>query len=192
LIEQRREGRRHMIQSHDSTNLQVAGQRVWRPADYAKFEENWVRAISAGDIAAIRKAVEDTSLPWHEQLADVVATIDTMLGRQAKASLPPPDGLRTPVEAARKLRCSIKTLNGHVASGALRYVVIGHGTKRPRRMFADTDLDDFIANQTRKDVPCPSISTETVARRISTSTSKCEVIGFTARRNARRAAKPKK
>jgi len=179
-----------MIQSLDSMNSQ--GQRVWQLADYVQFGENWDRAISAGDIAAIRKVVEDTSLPWHEQLADVVATIDTMLGRQAKASLPPPDGLRTPAEAARKLRCSIKTLNGHVASGALQYVVIGHGTKRPRRMFADTDLDDFIANQTRKDVPCPSISTETVARRISTSTSKCEVIGFTARRNARRAAKPKK
>ena len=104
----------------------------------------------------------------------------------------PPDGLRTPAEAARKLGCSIKTLNAHVAAGDLRYVSIGKGTKRPRRMFADPDINEFITNQTRKDVPCPSISTETVARRISTSTSKCEVIGFTARRNARRAAKPKK
>jgi len=85
-----------MIRSHDIANSQVAGQRVWQLADYARFEADWVRAISAGDIAAIRKAVEDTSLPWHEQLADVRATIDTMLGRQAKASLPPPDGLRPP------------------------------------------------------------------------------------------------
>jgi len=112
--------------------------------------------------------------------------------RERGATSPPPDGLLTPVEAARKLRCSVKTLFGHMASGALRYVVIGHGTKRPRRMFADADLDQFIANQTRKDVPCPSTRTETVARRISTTTSKCEVIGFTARRNARRAAKPKR
>jgi hypothetical protein len=103
-----------------------------------------------------------------------------------------PAGLRTPREAARKLRCSIKTLNGHIASGALRYVNVGHGRKRVRRMFADVDLDEFIANQSRKDVPCPSTRTETAARRISTTTSKCEVIGFTARRNARRAAKPKK
>src|SRR5215471_5768847 len=181
-----------MIRSHDIANSQVAGQRVWQLADYARFEADWVRAISAGDIAAIRKVVEDTSLPWHEQLADVVATIDTMLGRQAKASLPPPDGLRTPAEAARKLRCSIKTLNAHVAAGDLRYVSIGKGRKRVRRMFTDADLDDFIANQTRKDVPCPSTRTETAARRISTSTSKCEVIGFTARRNARRGVKPKK
>src|SRR6516165_10209248 len=69
---------------------------------------------------------------------------------------------------------------------------VKHGTKRLRRMFADADLDEFITNQTRKDVPCPSTRTETVARRISTTTSKCEVIGFTARRNARRAAKPKR
>ena len=104
-----------------------------------------------------------------------------------------PDGiLVTPREAARRLRCSIKTLNGHVASGALKYVAIGHGKRRIRRMFADSDLNDFIANKTRKDVPCPSTRIETAARRISTSTSKCEVIGFTARRNARRGAKPKK
>jgi hypothetical protein len=104
----------------------------------------------------------------------------------------PPDGLRTKAEAAAKLGCSIKTLDGYVSTGALRYVALGHGKKRQRKMFTDPDLNEFIASQTRKDVPCPSIRTETAARRISTTTSKCEVIGFTARRNARRAAKPKK
>jgi hypothetical protein len=104
----------------------------------------------------------------------------------------PPDGLRTKAEAAAKLGCSTKTLDGYLSTGALRYVALGHGKKRQRKMFAEADLDEFIANQTRKDVPCPSTKTGTVARRISTSTSKCEVIGFTARRNARRAAKPKK
>jgi hypothetical protein len=108
------------------------------------------------------------------------------------ATLPPPDGLRTPVEAARRLRFSRKTLDGHVASGALRYVAIGHGKKRTRRMFTDADLDEFITNQTRKDSPCPSTRTGTVARRSGTSTSKCEVIGFTALQKRRRAAKPKK
>jgi len=116
-----------------------------------------------------------------------IASVNSML------PLPgPPNSLLTPADAARRLGCSVKTLAGHVASGALRYVIIGHGRKRPRRMFTDADLDDFIANQTRKDSPCPSTRTETAARRISTSTSKCEVIGFTARRNARRGAKPKK
>jgi excisionase family DNA binding protein len=107
--------------------------------------------------------------------------------RQRRVPPTPPDGLRTPDEAARKLGCSVKTLNAHVAAGALRYVDIGHGKKRRRIRFTDADI-----NQTRKDLPCPSTRTETVGRRISTSTSKCEVIGFTARRNARRAAKPKK
>src|SRR5262252_4531956 len=105
---------------------------------------------------------------------------------------PPPDGLLTPAEAARKLRCSVKTLRAHVAAGDLRYVTIGQGKKRPRIRFTDADLDEFIANRTRKDAPCPSTRTRTVDRLISTTTSKCEVIGFTARRNARRAAKPKK
>jgi hypothetical protein len=104
----------------------------------------------------------------------------------------PPHGPYTPAEAARKLRFSLKTLAGHVRSGALRYVQIGHGRKRRRMMFTDADIDEFIANQTRKDVPCPSTRTETVVRRISTSTSKCEVIGFTARRNAQRGVKPKR
>ena len=112
--------------------------------------------------------------------------------RERKPRVRPPDGLLTKDDAAAKLGCSVKTLDGHVESGALRYVAIGHGRKRPRRMFTDADLDNFIANQTRKDVPCPSTRTGTVDRRISTSTSKCEVVGFTARRNARRAAKPKK
>ena len=105
---------------------------------------------------------------------------------------PPPDGLRTPREAARKLHCSVKTLNGHVASGALRYVIIGHGMKRPRRMFADADINDFIAAQTRKVTPCPSTRTGTAVRRSSISTSKSTVIGFMEARSKRRDAKPKR
>src|SRR5215471_11222365 len=105
---------------------------------------------------------------------------------------PSPDGLKTAAQAAAKLNCSIKTLFGHVASGALRYVDVGHGRKRRHIRFADADLDNFIANQTRKDSPCPSTRTGTVARRISTMTSKCEVIGFTALRSRRPGAKPKK
>src|SRR5262245_10076002 len=72
----------------------------------------------------------------------------------------PPDGLKTAAQAAAKLGCSVKTLGGHIASGALKYVAIGHGTKRPRKMFADPDLNEFIANQTRKDsLACPSTRT---------------------------------
>jgi hypothetical protein len=110
--------------------------------------------------------------------------------RQRKPRVAPPDGLRTEREGAARLGCSIKTFKGHVKSGALKYVTIGHGTKRQRRMFTDVDLDEFIANQTRKDVPaCPS--TESPARRTGTTTSGAEVIGFSARRSARLTAKRK-
>ena len=105
---------------------------------------------------------------------------------------PPPDGLKTTAQAAAKLGCSIKTLNAHVAAGDLRYVTIGKGTKRPRKMFTDADLNEFITNQTRKDVPCPSTRTETAARRTSISISKSKVIGFMEARNRRRDAKPKR
>jgi hypothetical protein len=111
--------------------------------------------------------------------------------RQRHAGIRPPDGLHTASEAAAKLRCSIKTLNGHIDSGALGYVIIGHGTKRPRRMFTDAALDAFIANQTRKDVPsCPS--TRTRVRHSGNSTSGGEVIAFTAQPKPRPDAKPKK
>src|SRR5262245_20811025 len=50
-----------------------------------------------------------------------------------------PDGLRTLGEAAAKLGCSVKTVRGHIASGALRYVPTGLGSKRKRRMVTDAD-----------------------------------------------------
>jgi hypothetical protein len=104
---------------------------------------------------------------------------------------PPDDGLRTKQEAADKLHCSVKTLNGHIASGALRYVVVGHGTKRTRRMLTDSDLDAFIEAQTRKDAPaCPF--TEIRARRTGSSISGAEVIAFSAAPRPRAGAKPKR
>ena len=94
---------------------------------------------------------------------------------------PPPDGLKTAAQAAAKLGCSIKTLNAHVSSGALKYVSIGHGKRRTRKMFADSDLNEFIATQTRQENPCPSTADH--ARRTGTSISGAEVIDF---RNPRR------
>src|SRR5262249_41607713 len=51
--------------------------------------------------------------------------------RRQKAKPPvaaPPDGLRTLAEAARRLRCSEKTLRAHLDAGDLRYISIGKGT----------------------------------------------------------------
>src|SRR5215831_14363000 len=97
--------------------------------------------------------------------------------------------LRTPVEVAARLRCSRKTLNEHVRLGTLRYVVVGCGSKRPRRMFTDADVKEFIERQTRRNMPCPSTSQK--ARRSTTTTSGGEVTAFTALRDERTAGKPK-
>jgi hypothetical protein len=152
-----------------------------------------VRAEHRGRVATPRATVARARTVTDARAAlrlDAAPVKPTRKPRTVRAR--PPDGLRTKAEAAAKLGCSIKTLNGHVARGDLRYVDVGLGKKRVRRMFTDADLNEFITAQTRKDVACPPTSPKTVARRTSISTSKCEVIGFTARRNARRAAKPKK
>jgi hypothetical protein len=102
-----------------------------------------------------------------------------------------PDGLKTLAEGAAKLGCSVKTVKGYIASGALRYIAMGHGSKRQRRMLADADLEDFIAARSRRDSPaCQSIKVH--ARRSGTSTSSSEVIAFSARRSARLGARPKR
>jgi hypothetical protein len=98
--------------------------------------------------------------------------------RRHKPRTAVPGGLLTAAQAAAKLACSIKTLNGHVATGALKYVIVGHGTKRPRKMFTGSDLDAFITNQTRKDSPCPSSAIR--ARHIGALTSSSKVIAFSA------------
>src|SRR5262245_21505280 len=95
---------------------------------------------------------------------------------QHKPRLPVPGGLLTTGQAAAKLGISTKTLSGHVASGALRYVIIGHGTRRPRKMFTDVDLSEFIQAQTRKDAPC--LSDATRAHRSGSIDSKSEVVAF--------------
>jgi hypothetical protein len=110
--------------------------------------------------------------------------------RRRQRAARPPDGLLTASEAAAKLRCSIKTLNGHVAARSIKYVIIGHGTKRPRKMFTDADLNQFIANQTREDSPCPSSVPR--ARVTGTSISGTKVIAFTAQPRPPIGAKPKK
>src|SRR5262245_10387422 len=96
--------------------------------------------------------------------------------RQRKPRQSPPGGLLTTAQAAAKLGCSVKTLNAHVANGDLKYVVIGRGSKRPRRYFTDADLNEFITVQTRKDSPCPSTAGRARLTGITTSTG--EVIDF--------------
>src|SRR5262245_51811893 len=135
--------------------------------------------------------VQDSKRQPHPSSPNGLSDLSSNSHRQRKPRHLPPDGLKTAAQAAAKLNCSIKTLRAHVAAGDLRYVIIGKGTKRPHRMYAATDLDGFIANQTRKDSPaCRSIASR--ARRSSTSNSASEVIAFSAQPRPRPGAKRKK
>jgi hypothetical protein len=143
------------------------------------IESHHSTGVPAGLLLRVAASHHDTSVP---------ATILPKRRYRPRAAVP--GGLLTRAQAAAKLNCSLRTLDGHVASGALRYVDIGHGKKRPRKMFTDADLDEFIANQTRKDVPtCQSAAIG--ARHTGPTTSKSTVIAFTDRRSARPGAKRK-
>jgi hypothetical protein len=100
--------------------------------------------------------------------------------------------LRTPREAAARLRCAPKTLSGYVESGLLRYVLVGRGTKRQRKMFTDDDLTSFIDQQKRKAVPVSCPSSKTRVHRIGDSTSNIVGIGFSDQPKPPRNAKPKR
>ena len=101
------------------------------------------------------------------------------------------DKLFTPREAAAYLRCSPKTLKAHIASGALRYIQIGRGQVKRHRMIAESDLVDFVHNQTRKEFPIPCPSSKINARRIGGSTSSTAVIAFSAQPRPRPGGRPK-
>lgn len=97
--------------------------------------------------------------------------------------------LLTPAEVAARLRCSRKTLSAHVRAGDIRYIIVGHGKKRPRHMFTEADVEEFITRQTRRDVPVEP--TRRVTRRRTTAPSSDEPIGFLARAAMLRAQKQK-
>lgn len=98
--------------------------------------------------------------------------------------------LRTPKYAAERLACSYKTLVGYVRAGTLKYVKVGNGTKRPRRMFTDTDLDEFVVNQTRRDAS-PHQPAKAAARRPIVTISGGNVPSIAELRNAQTAARQK-
>jgi hypothetical protein len=102
-----------------------------------------------------------------------------------------PNGLLTMAQAAARLGITIEQVKAHVDDGALRYVNVGRGKKRPRYRFTPVDLDEFIANRTMQEQPCRSIAPKRTEASTS-STSRSKVIGFTARRAALLAAKPKR
>jgi hypothetical protein len=67
--------------------------------------------------------------------------------------------LLKPAEAADALRCTREHLTDLVHAGLIRYIIIGTGTKRIRRMFREADIVEFLNRQTRREQP-PDIHTQ--------------------------------
>lgn len=99
--------------------------------------------------------------------------------------------LLTPPQAARRLAITTEQLIAFVNAGDLRFINIGRGTTKPRYAFSPADLDAFIANRRTQGIPC-QFSKPRKVRHISGTTSKSNVVGFMAQRDARLARKPKK
>lgn len=57
--------------------------------------------------------------------------------------------LLTLSEAARYVRISDRTLRAHISDGDIRYIAIGKGAKRTKKLFDPADLDAFIEGQKR-------------------------------------------
>ena len=87
--------------------------------------------------------------------------------------------LRTIAETAERLRISEDMLRGLVRDGEMRFVNVGRGKIKPRIMFTDRDIDDFIAARQRR-LACPSTSRK--ARRTTGTSSNVVVTGFAALR----------
>src|SRR5262249_40541801 len=102
--------------------------------------------------------------------------------------------LMSPRDAAARLLISVKTLIGHVHDGSIRYVNVGRSDRRPRYAFSDSDLSEFEANRSRRNVGAGATqqcqSTGRRAARSTSSTFSGEVVAFTALRSKRAAAKP--
>jgi len=61
----------------------------------------------------------------------------------------PETDLLTADEAARSLRISRRTFDGHIARGDITYNVVGLGLERIRKRFALEDIDRFRDRQRR-------------------------------------------
>ncbi|AII27754.1 hypothetical protein B9J07_12805 [Sinorhizobium sp. LM21] len=90
-------------------------------------------------------------------------------------------------QAAELLNVSTRTLREFVKAGDIAYVPLGAGRSKPRLGFTMDDINEFI--KSRRTRECPSTSQRTA--RITTSTSKSVVLGFTALQKQRTAEKQK-
>jgi excisionase family DNA binding protein len=101
------------------------------------------------------------------------------------------NALLKPDEAAARLGITVEQLLAHVEDGALRYINVGRGQKKPRYRFSETDLNEFISTRsTLEQRLCPSSSPKR-ASRITGTASKSNVVGFSALHAASLAKRPR-
>jgi excisionase family DNA binding protein len=67
-----------------------------------------------------------------------------------------PERLLTPKEAAERLAITVEQLADLVMDGAIAYIAVGRGSKRPRRRYTEADLNDFIERRRRREVSLPT------------------------------------
>jgi excisionase family DNA binding protein len=138
------------------------GSRFWQ-YDFQILGKRFLGSTKRTDrlgAEAVERAERETAEQWRKETKatgaapifdDVEKTIQTPIERyHALTGIHPNAPLRTPKEVAAQLGCSLRTLRVHVQSGALRYINVGNGKKRERRMFAESDVDAFIYQQSRK------------------------------------------
>jgi hypothetical protein len=74
------------------------------------------------------------------------------------------DPLHSPKFTAAALGVSVKTLNGFVRDGEIRYIDVGRGKKKIRRRFTDQDIEEFKERRARREVSCQSTSPKTAQK----------------------------
>jgi hypothetical protein len=101
------------------------------------------------------------------------------------------DGLLDIPAAASRLNITAEKVRAFVRDGDLKYVNVGHGSKKPRYRFEDSDINAFIEKRRQQDIPPCQSSKPQSPRRIIGTTSRSNVVGFMAQRAAQLAKNPK-
>jgi|SRR5216683_1011270 len=104
----------------------------------------------------------------------------------------PANGLHDILATAIKLNVTAEKVRAFVRDGDLKYINVGHGSKKPRYRFTDSDINELIEKRKQQETPqCQSLKPRS-PRHTSGTGSKSIVVGFMEARNARLARKPKK
>ena len=99
--------------------------------------------------------------------------------------------LLDPKDAAARLNITEEQVRAFARDGDLKFINMGRGAKRPRYRFSAADIDELIAKRKGLETQCRSTNPQN-PHRISGTTSRSTVVGFTALRAARLAAKRKR